>query len=496
MSDIRVRFAPSPTGFIHIGNLRTALYDYLVAKQSKGVFMVRIEDTDRARFVPGALERVLETLQWAGMRIDEGVMLDTDGKVVEKGEYGPYTQSKRLDIYRKYVDVLLEKGVAYHCFCSKERLETLRATQQAEKRSPKYDKHCLGLSAEEVAKRKAAGEVYVIRMNIPEDRIITFTDEVYGKISVPGHSLDDSVILKSDGFPTYHLAVVVDDHLMKISHVIRGEDWIPSAPKHVLLYEYFGWDMPKFVHLPNILGDNKKKLSKRQGDVSVDDFIEKGYLPDALVNFIAYLGWHPKEDKDVMSMDEIVSEFDISRLQKAGAVFNREKLDWLNGHYIKRMSAKELVAHAQGFVPKEWVLTEAMMLSVRERLKTFSELPDLLRFYFVMPAYEVSLLRWKDMDMTAVRKNLEEMRDMTLGAMQAMTEKKEKVEASALQDVVIARIDESGRNRGESLWPLRVALSGQKQSPSPFEILVALGIEAARERIDAAIRKIDENDEQ
>ncbi|MFH1188458.1 MAG: glutamate--tRNA ligase [bacterium] len=487
MKKIRVRFAPSPTGSMHIGNLRTALYAYCVAKQNQGDFIVRIEDTDQSRFIDGAVDKVFETLKWAGLNNDEGVMMNENGVVSEKGEYSPYFQSKRLDIYKQYVTLLLEKGVAYPCFCSKERLDNIRKEQQLAKKSPKYDKCCLALSKAEAEQRIDTGEEHVIRLNIPSDKIITFTDAVYGKISVPGHSLDDQVLIKSDGFPTYHFAVVVDDHLMEISHVIRGEDWIPSAPKHVLLYEYFGWEMPTFVHLPNILGDNKKKLSKRQGDVSVEDFIDKGYLPEAVINFIAFLGWHPKEDKDVMSITEIISEFDVSRIQKAGAKFDREKLDWLNGYYIKQLSIADFMTHAHAFLPNDWKLNEAMILSVQPRIKTFSELKELVSFYFDIPDYDVSLLQWKDMNIITVRENLIEMHSFIDNLPEEAL-----FTTDELLKIVLGYLDASGKNRGEVLWPLRVALSGQKQSPSPFEIMAAIGKEKSLERIDSAMKKVEE----
>lgn len=487
MSDTRVRFAPSPTGFIHIGNLRTALYGFLIARKEKGTYILRIEDTDRSRFVPGALEKVLETLRWAGIEPDEGVVLDEKGTVVEKGEYGPYTQSARLAIYRKYVDILIEKGVAYPCFCTKERLEEVRQRQQAEKRSPRYDKHCLGIPKEEAARRIAQGEEHVIRMNIPEDKVITFTDEVYGTISAPGHSLDDQVLMKSDGFPTYHLAVVVDDHLMKITHVVRGEDWIPSAPKHVLLYEYFGWDMPKFVHLPNLLGDNKKKLSKRQGDVSVEDFIQKGYLPEAIVNFIAYLGWHPKEDKEVMSLSEIIEEFDVARVQKAGAVFNREKLDWLNSYYIKHLDDDVFRERVRPFLPAGWELNSPMIVSAKERARVLGEVKDIISLFFELPDYEPSLLCWKEMTAETALLNLKDM----CAFFEALPG--EEIDEKTCESAIFAHIETYNKKRGEVLWPLRVALSGQKNSPSPFIIAAGLGRKRTIERIRYAIEKLEAN---
>ena len=300
MSEVRVRFAPSPTGFVHIGSLRTALYNYLFAKKMGGKYILRVEDTDRTRLVDGAIENMLNAMKWAGVNHDEGVMLDDNGNVVQKGEYGPYIQSERLDIYKKYIQELLDNGKAYYCFCTKERLDEVREKQKEAGETPRYDGHCRDLTQEEIDAKIAAGEPYVIRLRLPENHVIKFTDLVRGETEFNTNDLDDQVLIKTDGFPTYHFAVVVDDHLMKITHVIRGEEWVSSTPKHVYLYEAFGWEAPKFVHLPNILNKEKKKLSKRQGDVAVEDFKKKGYLPEGLVNYVALVGWSPEENKETL----------------------------------------------------------------------------------------------------------------------------------------------------------------------------------------------------
>ena len=310
---IRDRFAPSPTGNVHVGSLRTALYNYLFAKKNNGQFLLRLEDTDRTRYEEGAVENLLDALMVTGVVPDEG-LFEEDGKIIQKGDCGPYIQSERLDIYKKYIDQLLENGQAYYCFCTKERLDEVREKQKAAGETPRYDGHCRNLPREEVEARVAAGEPCVIRLKLPEDHVVAFDDAVRGRIEINTNDLDDQVLIKTDGFPTYHFAVVVDDHLMGITHVIRGEEWLPSTPKHVYLYECFGWEQPQYVHLSNILNDDHKKLSKRQGDVSVGDFLKKGYLPEALINFLALLGWSPENEQEIFSMDELIEAFDLSRI--------------------------------------------------------------------------------------------------------------------------------------------------------------------------------------
>ena len=348
---VRVRFAPSPTGNVHVGSLRTALYNYLFAKQNDGTFVLRLEDTDRTRYQEGSVENLLNALYTTGVVPDEGLQL-VDGKPVENGEYGPYIQSERLDIYKKYIQQLIDEGKAYYCFCSKERLTQLREEQKKAGETPRYDGHCRNLSPEEVQKRIANGDPYVIRLKLPENTDITFDDVVRGKITINTKEMDDQVLIKEDGFPTYHFAVVIDDHLMKITHVIRGEEWLPSTPKHVYLYQCFGWQPPTFVHLSNILNEDHKKLSKRQGDVAVGDFLAKGYLPEALVNFLALLGWSPEDDQEIFSLEELEKAFDIHRISNSGAVFDREKLNWMNGQYIKKASVDTIVDGIQPFLEK------------------------------------------------------------------------------------------------------------------------------------------------
>ncbi|MFH0987822.1 MAG: glutamate--tRNA ligase [Parcubacteria group bacterium] len=307
-SNVRVRIAPSPTGFVHIGNLRTILYNFLFAKHYKGTFIVRIEDTDQSRFVPGAMENLLSVLRWAGVEGEEGTYLTADNKIKERGDYAPYTQSRRLDIYKQQIQVLLGKNKAYHCFCSKERLEKLRSDQVINKQAPRYDNFCRNLTKDEVQSRIAKGEPHVIRFKMPENKDVIAKDLIHGDIVVNTDALDDYVLVKTDGFPTYHFANVVDDHQMKITHVLRGEEWIASLPKHILLYNAFDWQAPAFAHLPSLLGKNKKKLSKRDGDTNVQDFIDKGYLRDAIINFIALLGWNSGSEQEIYNLEELTKQ--------------------------------------------------------------------------------------------------------------------------------------------------------------------------------------------
>jgi glutamyl-tRNA synthetase len=327
---VRVRFAPSPTGYLHVGGLRTALYNFLFAKHHGGKFILRIEDTDQTRKVEGAVENLIETLKWAGVEYDEGPDRD--------GGFGPYIQSQRLELYRQHVKELVGFDKAYYCFCTSERLDEVRQKQMALKQSPSYDRRCRNLSFSEAEHRVAVGERYVVRMKVPLDGEITFEDVIRGKVTIAHKMLDDQVLIKSDGFPTYHLAVVVDDHLMGITHIIRGEEWLSSVPKHILLYQYFGWEVPVLVHLPLLLNPDKSKLSKRQGDVAVEDYRAKGYLKEAIVNFIAFLGWNPGDEREVFFMDQLIQEFSLERVGKSGAVFNVDKLNWLNQQHIKLKS--------------------------------------------------------------------------------------------------------------------------------------------------------------
>ncbi|MDD3607671.1 MAG: glutamate--tRNA ligase [Candidatus Moranbacteria bacterium] len=488
-TQIRTRFAPSPTGYVHIGNLRTALFAYLIAKKYDGKFLLRIEDTDQKRLVEDSVEKIFKALKWVGIEIDEGAYDIKDGEIKEKGKLGPYVQSKRLEIYRGYAEKLIQEGKAYYCFCASERLKNLRERQQKNKQAPMYDKHCRGISLEEAKERIKAGEAHTVRMKVPENKKVEFTDLVYGKISVSSNIIDDQVLIKSDGFPTYHLAVVVDDYLMKISHIVRGEDWIPSAPKHILLYEYFGWDLPVFIHLPNVLGENHKKLSKRQGDVSVNDFRQKGYLPETIVNFLALLGWNPKTDDEIFSMEELIKKFDERGLHKAGAIFNYKKFDWMNSYYIKQKSEQDLfqlcLPYFEKFEKERGIkimdeMKEKIITIEKRRMRKLSEITENVDLYFSAADYGKQLLVWKDMTEKDVKKALEKMKETIIGI-------EDFADLKNIEDILIKS---AGEARGQHLWPLRVALTGKEKSPSPFEIAWAIGKEETIKRIDAAINKL------
>jgi glutamyl-tRNA synthetase len=483
----RVRFAPSPTGYLHIGGLRTALYNFLYAKKNKGDYFLRIEDTDQKRFVPGAVEKLLESLEWAGLKHDEGVMFDEEGNIREIGKYRPYVQSKRLKIYQKYAHKLVKMGKAYYCFCAPERLDNLRAVQEKAKLAPAYDKLCLKTISREEAERKVkAGEKYVIRFDIPETGETEFEDAVRGKMKFANKNLDDFVLLKSDGYPTYHLAHIVDDHLMKTTLVFRGEEWLSSTPKHILLYKAFGWNPPRYAHLCVILNKNtKKKLSKRDGDVGVEDFKKKGYLPEAVVNFIALLGWNPKTEREIFSLNELAQEFDIEKLNKAGAIFDLDKLDWMNGFYIREKNIKELVELCRPYLKKyEKKLSndylEKIVIVERERIKKISDIAENTEFYFASPRTDLKMLKWKNMDDYKLKRSLEK----SLEIIKKIGESEWTIEN--LKDQLMAAANP--KNRGELLWPLRVALTGKEKSPSPWEVAWVIGRNESIERINLAIK--------
>lgn len=483
---VRVRFAPSPTGLLHIGNLRTALYNYLFARHHGGTFLLRVEDTDRERLVPGALENILEILTWAGLAWDEGPVLKKKlfggTKIIEKGSHQPYTQSKRTAIYQKYAEQLVKKGSAYYCFCSSERLEKMREDQSVRKEPPMYDGACRKLSQDECEKKIANGLPYVIRLAVPKEGETVFTDLVRGQIKFENKNIDDQVLVKSDGFPTYHLANVVDDHLMEITNVIRGEEWLSSTPKHILLYKAFGWTPPKFAHLPLFLNADKSKLSKRTGDVAAEEYRKKGYLPEALVNFIVLLGWNPRADQEVYTLEALVKEFDLAKVNKSGAVVNFEKLKWINGEYIRKLETKRLVKLAKPWIKKDVPekYLENILSLVRDRLFTFDELPELTSYFFVdAPEYEVDLLKWKETSLEQTKNRLKRVLELVQGMGEWTPEKIE----STLKEA----IEKEKLGTGDTLWPMRVALTGRKNSPNPFEVAAVLGKEKTLKRLKAAI---------
>lgn len=487
--DTRVRFAPSPTGYVHIGSLRTALYDFLYAKGKQGKYILRIEDTDRSRFVEGALENLIKSLEWAGVKHDEGVFLE-NGKIVQKGNYGPYIQSERLDLYKEYINKLLDKGLAYRCFCSKERLDKVREEQKKRGETPMYDKHCRGLSQEEIQNNLDEGKDYVIRLKIPEDEDVNFKDLIRGDIAINSKEIDDQVLIKSDGFPTYHFAVVVDDHLMKISHVIRGEEWLTSTPKQVILYNYFGWEVPEFVHLPTVLNKDKKKLSKRQGDVSVSDFKDKGYLPEALVNYLALVGWSPKGNNEIFSMEELINEFSFENVSKTGGVFDVEKLNWVNSQYIKNYDNEKLYKLIKPFVVKEELLNEEEYLNkkdwlikiidlVKEKISYLEEIDSHIQMFM---GKEVSA----DDEVKEVLSN-DGVRDL-IHAFIKNLEAIEEVDEEFTKNIFKKLQKETGA-KGKNLYmPLRGAVTGQLHGPDMGKTFIILGKENIIDRLNYTLK--------
>ncbi len=502
---VRVRFAPSPTGYLHIGGLRTALYNELFALHNGGQFILRIEDTDRTRYVEGAIESLLRSLERCGIRPVEGPYLDEQGKLAERGTCGPYVQSKRLHLYKEQADLLVKRGHAYYCFCTAERLEQVKQGQAAAKLPIMYDKHCRMHTPEEAQAQLDKGMPHVIRMKMPAEGTTVFNDSIRGHVEFENALIDDQVLMKSDGFPTYHLANVVDDHLMGITHVIRAEEWLPSTPKHIALYKAFGWAPPQFAHVPLLLNPDRSKLSKRQGDVAVEDYLDKGYLPEALVNFVALMGWNPRADRDLYTKDEFIREFDIGKVNKAGAVFNREKLDWFNKEYLRALSASALAQAARPFYLKQEVLREdggklsavkgglavgmdllekAVTLEQR-RATTLAELPESTRFVFEEIAVSAAMLVWKKSTAEVAKDRLLGLRAFVVGAGESQF-----ADAKALEQATVAHIAEKGWTNGESLWPFRVALSGREMSPGPFECAWAIGKERTLARLDAAIASL------
>lgn len=492
---IKTRFAPSPTGLLHVGGLRTALFSYLFAKHHKGTFLLRVEDTDQERFVEGGVENILNSLKWAGIEPDEGLLLTPDGKTAERGKNGPYTQSKRLPIYTKHIEELIAKGHAYFCFCKKERLDELRKMQELNKQATGYDGHCRMIDSDESKTRAQKGEAHVVRMKMPEEGTTVCHDLIRGDVEFDNKLIDDQIILKSDGFPTYHFAVVVDDHLMGITHVIRGEEWIPSTPKHIVLYEMFGWDVPAFAHLPLLVNEKKQKLSKRHGDVSVEDYKEKGYLPEALVNFVAFLGWNPGDDHEVFTMDELIHAFSLEHASKSAAVFNVEKLNWYNKEYMTRMDTRKLTERAIPFFINAGLINEQLTMSneqkkwlmkvvelEKSRANTLSELVHAVEFIFTKTLqYDRALLAWKKSTLPDAQEKIRLLIEQLDNISETEWDKK------TLESKVGEWIKENNFDIGGVLWPMRVALSGQKNSPGPFEIADVLGKEKTLARLQHAL---------
>ena len=478
---IRTRYAPSPTGRMHVGNLRTALYAYLIAKHGDGTFILRIEDTDQGRLVEGATEIIYRTLEETGLLHDEGPDQD-------KG-YGPYVQSERMraGIYMQYAKQLVEKGEAYYCFCDQERLDSLKQTVNGEV-IMQYDKHCLSIPKEEAERRVAAGEPFVIRQNNPRTGTTTFHDEIYGDITVENSELDDMVLIKSDGFPTYNFANVVDDHLMEISHVVRGQEYLSSSPKYNRLYEAFGWEVPIYVHCPTITNEQHQKLSKRSGHASFEDLIEQGFVSEAVVNFVALLGWSPEGDREIFSLKELAEVFDYRRISKSPAVFDMTKLRWMNGEYFKAMAPEEFYRSGEKYL-KEYV-TKPLDLKkiaemVRTRVETFLDIRDMVDFFNELPAYEPDLFVNKKS-----KSSLESSREI-LGEVLPKLEAVESWNNDALFELLKAYGEEKGYKTGLVMWPLRIALSGKLMTPAgATEIMDVLGKEESLLRLREGQKKL------
>ena len=482
MKQVRTRYAPSPTGRMHVGNLRTALYEFLIAKHAGGSFLLRIEDTDRERFVPEALDIIYKTMQETGLKHDEGPDIG--------GDCGPYVQSERQasGIYLKYAKELVEKGEAYYCFCDKERLESLKQTIDG-KEVMVYDKHCLHLPKEEIERNLAEGKPYVIRQNIPREGTTTFKDEVYGEITAPNSELDDQILIKSDGYPTYNFANVVDDHLMGITHVVRGNEYLSSTPKYNRLYEAFGWEIPTYIHCPLITNEEHQKLSKRSGHSSYEDLIEQGFVPEAVVNFIALLGWSAESGTEIFDLEGLIREFDYTRINKSPAVFDMVKLRWMNGEYLKAMDFDKFFEMALPYI-KEVITKDLDLKKIAELVKTRIEvLPDLkehIDFFEELPDYDIAMYTHKKMKTTS-ESSLAVLRDL-LPLLEASNDySREGVEA-----VLMGYIQDKGIKNGQGLWPIRTAVSGKQMTPGgAYEIMEILGKEESLRRVRIGIEKLN-----
>ena len=483
MSKVRTRFAPSPTGRMHVGNLRTALYAYLVAKHEGGDFILRIEDTDQERYVEGAVDIIYRTLQKTGLIHDEGP--DKDGGC------GPYVQSERQaqGIYLKYAKELIDKGEAYYCFCDKERLEGLKKVV-AGKEIHVYDKHCLHLSKEEVEEKLAAGVPYVIRQNNPTEGTTTFEDEIYGDITVDNAELDDMILIKSDGYPTYNFANVVDDHLMGITHVVRGNEYLSSSPKYNRLYEAFGWEVPVYIHCPLITDENHQKLSKRCGHSSFEDLVEQGFLTEAIVNFVALLGWSPSDNQEIMTLEELVEKFDYHHMNKSPAVFDYTKLKWMNGEYIKKMDFDKFYEMALPYIKE--VITKDYDLKkiahmVQTRIEIFPDIRDHIDFFEELPEYDVAMYTHKKMK-TNAQTSLEVLQEIL-----PVLEFQEDYSNDALYQTLLKYVEQKGCKNGYVMWPIRTAVSGKQMTPGgATELMEVLGKEESLARIRKGIELLSQ----
>jgi len=480
MNQVRTRFAPSPTGYLHIGGLRTALYAWLFARKNGGAFVLRVEDTDQSREVEGAKDVIYSTLRDTGLRYDEGPDAG--------GEYGPYIQSERADIYKEHAQMLIDSGSAYRCFCTKERLADERRKAEAKGETYTYDKHCLALSGDEIQQKIDAGESFVVRQNIPREGETTYSDAVYGDVTVPNADLDDNVLLKADGMPTYNLANVVDDHLMGITHVMRGVEYLSSTPKYNHLYRAFGWEIPTYIHMPVVMKDKQRKLSKRHGDASFSDFISKGYLKEALLNYIALLGWSPGTDQEVFSLDELIDAFSIEGLSKSPAIFDTDKLTWMNAQYIRALSKEEFIETAMPYFKAcgaDAFDLDLIAEIIQPRLEVMTEIPEKLGFLAKMPAYDKEMYFHKRMKTDAEK------------ALPVLLEAKKLLEShddytmEPLKEALMGLVEKLGIKNGQLLWPLRVAITGTKVTPGgAVEAACLLGKDETLKRLAASIDMI------
>lgn len=478
--EVRTRFAPSPTGYMHLGNLRSALYTYLFAKANSGKFILRIEDTDQARFVPGAVDVIYRTLKSIGMQWDEGPDIG--------GDYGPYVQSERKNMYLPYAEQLVKAGKAYYCFCTEEELSARREEAAARGETFKYDKHCLHLSPEEVQRRIAAGEPYVIRQNVPEHGEASFDDVLYGHIAVDCSDLDDMILIKADGMPTYNFANVIDDHTMGITHVMRGNEYLSSTPKYNLLYDAFGWEKPAYIHMTPIMRDASHKLSKRDGDAYFEDYLNKGYLKEAIVNYVALLGWNPGDEREFFTMDELIKAFSVNGMSKSPAIFDVNKLTWMNAEYVRRLTPEQFTEYALPYYEKAGVSAEHADLLARilqQRTETFAQIPEMLDFIPQLPDYDVELFtNKKSKTNPEIAKHVLEIAIDALEALPAWQEQ-------PIHDALLGLAEQEGMKNGTMLWPVRIALAGKQVTPGgAIEIAILLGREESLRRLHVGLEKL------
>lgn len=477
----RTRFAPSPTGYMHVGNLRTALYAYLLTKSQGGDFILRIEDTDQERYVEGAVDIIYNTLKETGLNWDEGPDVG--------GDYGPYIQSERRGIYKQYAEELVKKRKAYYCFCDKERLEEVRTMCEINKMPPKYDRYCLNLSQEEIKEKLDAGMPYVIRQNMPQTGTTSFIDSVFGKITVDNSTLDDNVLLKTDGLPTYNFANVVDDHLMNITHVIRGNEYLSSTPKYNLLYEAFGWEIPTYIHCSPVMKDHSHKLSKRNGDASYEDLIKKGYLMEAVINYIALLGWSPSGEREKFTLDELVKEFDIKGISKSPAIFDEQKLAWLNGEYIRELPPEEFhkkaLPYYEGVITNPDIDTYKISILLQKRCERLTDIPEQVDFFDKLPEYSNELYIHKKM------KTTQESSKTALIEIKSVLVSIDDWNFETIHDEMMKLVEKLGLKNGQVLYPFRVAVSGKAFTPGgAIELAEILGKEETIKRIESGINQL------